>query len=30
MEIFPYPNAYTRLATAYIMEYAEDWSSSRA
>lgn len=28
--IFPNPNAYTRLATTYLMEYAEDWASSRA
>lgn len=28
--IFPNPNAYTRLVTTYLMEYAEDWSSSRA
>lgn len=28
--IFPNPNAYTRLVTTYLMEYAEDWASSRA
>lgn len=28
--IFPNPKAYTRLVTTYLMEYAEDWSSSRA
>lgn len=28
--IFPNPDAYTRLVTAYLMEYAEDWSASRA
>ena len=28
--IFPNPNAYTRLVTTYLMEYAEDWPSSRA
>ena len=28
--IFPNPNSYLRLVTAYLMEYAEDWSVSRA
>ena len=28
--IFPNPDAYTRLVTTYLMEYAEDWTSSRA
>ena len=28
--IFPDPNAYTRLVTTYLMEYAEDWVSFRA
>lgn len=28
--IFPNPEAYTRLVTTYLMEYAEDWASSRA
>ena len=28
--IFPNPDAYTRLVTTYLMEYAEDWSASRA
>ena len=28
--IFPNPDSYTRLVTTYLMEYAEDWSSSRA
>ena len=28
--IFPSADAYTRLVTTYLMEYAEDWSSSRA
>lgn len=28
--IFPNPDAYTRLVTTYLMEYAEDWASSRA
>lgn len=28
--IFPNPDAYIRLVTAYLMEYAEDWSVSRA
>ena len=30
VEIFPNPKAYTRLVTTYLMEYAEDWASSRA
>ena len=28
--ISPNPDAYIRLVTAYLMEYAEDWSVSRA
>lgn len=28
--IFPNPNAYLRLVTTFLMEYAEDWSVSRA
>ena len=28
--IFPSTDAYTRLVTTYLMEYAEDWSASRA
>ena len=28
--IFPNPDAYTRLVITYLMEYAEDWASSRA
>ena len=28
--IFPSADAYTRLVTTYPMEYAEDWSASRA
>lgn len=28
--IFPNPEAYTRLVTTYLMEYVEDWASSRA
>lgn len=28
--IFPNPGSYLRLVTAYLMEYADDWSSSRA
>lgn len=28
--IFPNESSYVRLVTAYLMEYAEDWSSSRA
>lgn len=28
--IFPNPNSYLRLVTTYLMEYAEDWSVSRA
>ena len=28
--IFPSADAYARLVTTYLMEYAEDWSSSRA
>lgn len=28
--IFPNPDAYTRLVITYLMEYAEDWSASRA
>ena len=28
--IFPNPDSYLRLVTAYLMEYAEDWSVSRA
>lgn len=29
VEIFPLTDAYTRLVTTYLMEYAEDWSASR-
>jgi hypothetical protein len=28
--IFPNKNSYLRLVTTYLMEYAEDWSVSRA
>ena len=28
--IFPNPGSYLRLVTAYLMEYADDWSSSRS
>ncbi|HCE17304.1 MAG TPA: hypothetical protein DEQ80_05545 [Anaerolinea thermolimosa] len=28
--IFPNPDSYLRLVTTYLMEYAEDWSASRA
>lgn len=28
--IFPNPDSYLRLVTSYLMEYAEDWSVSRA
>ena len=28
--IFPNERAYVRLVTTYLMEYAEDWSVSRA
>lgn len=28
--IFPGPDSYLRLVTTYLLEYAEDWSSSRA
>jgi hypothetical protein len=28
--IFPNPGSYLRLVTTYLMEYAEDWSVSRA
>ena len=28
--IFPSPDSYLRLVTTYLMEYAEDWSVSRA
>ena len=28
--IFPNPDAYIRLVTTYLMEYAEDWTYSRA
>ncbi|NCB29822.1 MAG: hypothetical protein EOM66_00265 [Clostridia bacterium] len=28
--IFPNPDSYLRLVTTYLMEYAEDWSVSRA
>ena len=28
--IFPKESSYVRLVTAYLMEYAEDWSVSRA
>ena len=28
--IFPNENSYVRLVTTYLMEYAEDWSVSRA
>lgn len=28
--IFPNPDSYLRLVTTYLMEYADDWSSSRA
>ena len=27
--IFPNPEAYTRLVTCYLMEYAEDWSTGK-
>ena len=28
--IFPNPDSYLRLTTTYLMEYAEDWSVSKA
>ncbi|MGD0277644.1 MAG: transposase [Syntrophales bacterium] len=28
--IFPGPNAYLRLVTCYLMEYADDWSSGKS
>lgn len=28
--IFPSADAYTKLVTTYLMEYAEDWSCSKA
>lgn len=28
--IFPNESSYVRLVTAYLLEYAEDWSVSRA
>ena len=28
--IFPNESSYVRLVTAYLMEYAEDWSVSKA
>lgn len=28
--IFPSPDSYLRLVTTYLLEYAEDWSASRA
>lgn len=28
--IFPNPDSYLRLVTTYLLEYAEDWSASRA
>ena len=28
--IFPNPNAYLRLVSMFLIEYAEDWSVSRA
>ena len=28
--IFPNPDSYLKLVTTYLMEYAEDWSASRA
>lgn len=28
--IFPNESSYVRLVTAYLMEYSEDWSTSRA
>ena len=28
--IFPNESSYVRLVTTYLMEYAEDWSVSRA
>jgi len=28
--IFPNPESYLRLVTAYLMEYSEDWSVSKA
>ncbi|NJP40081.1 hypothetical protein HCH52_03320 [Oscillospiraceae bacterium HV4-5-C5C] len=28
--IFPNPESYVRLITIYLMEYAEDWSASKA
>ena len=28
--IFPNPDSYLRLVTTFLMEYAEDWSVSRA
>ena len=28
--IFPNPESYVRFGTTYLIEYAEDWSVSRA
>ena len=28
--IFPNESSYVRLVTAYMMEYSEDWSTSKA
>ena len=28
--IFPNPDSYVRLIATYLIEYAEDWSDSRA
>ncbi len=30
VEIFPNESSYVRLVTTYLMEYAEEWSVSRA
>ena len=30
VEIFPNESSYVRLVTTYLMEYAEDWSVSKA
>ena len=30
IEIFPSKDSYIRFVTTYLMEYAEDWSVSRA
>ena len=30
VDIFPNQKSYLRLVTTYLMEYAEDWSVSRA